>query len=82
MLACDCELGVAQAEAGGEDFGVLCVSKLWMEFTQQLGGGESAGGVRFEQVFGLIFEVIEIWICWELSYRHGELPFVCPGPQV
>jgi hypothetical protein len=53
-----------------------------MEFTQQLGGGESAGSVRFEEVFGLIFEVIEIWIGWELSYRHGELPFVCPGPQV
>ena len=31
-----------------------------------------------EQVLGLILEVVEVGIGWEASYRHDELPFVCP----
>jgi hypothetical protein len=31
-----------------------------------------------EQVPGLILEVIEVGIRREASYRHNELPFVCP----
>jgi hypothetical protein len=35
-----------------------------------------------EQIFRLIFKVFEVGIGWKRSYRHNELPFVCPGPHV
>src|ERR1700722_2605016 len=82
VLPGDRELGVAQAELNHEDLIVAGAAKLRMKLTQQLGRRECMCCVRFNQVFGLIFEVTEVGIGWELSYRHGELPFVCPGPQV
>jgi hypothetical protein len=37
--------------------------------------------VRLPQVFGLMFEMVKVGVGRELSYRHDELPFVCPGPH-
>ncbi len=52
-----------------------------MEFANQMRDtAESDVCVRLQQVLGLVFEVIEIWIGGKRAYRHGELPFV--GPEV
>jgi hypothetical protein len=34
------------------------------------------------QVLGLLLEMVKVGVGWELSYRHDELPFVCPGPHM
>jgi hypothetical protein len=49
-----------------------------MKFPDALRGPGIAGGMFFQQVFGLILEMVEVGIRWEASYRHGELPFMAP----
>jgi hypothetical protein len=35
-----------------------------------------------EQIAGLIPEMVQVGVGWEASYRHNELPFVCPGVRI
>ena len=53
-----------------------------MKFPDPLGYSRTVGGTLFQQVFRLILEVIEVRIRWEASYRHDELPFVCPRSAI
>jgi hypothetical protein len=62
----------------GENLGVCGSFESWMKFPDALRRSCVVGGMFLQQVFGLVFEVIEIRIRWEASDRHGELPFVCP----
>jgi len=77
-FAGDGELGIAELEMRVEDFGVRGASEPRMKFPDALGRSGIAGGVFFQQVFGLILEMIEVGIRWEAAYRHGELPFMRP----
>ncbi|PYV14274.1 MAG: hypothetical protein DMG21_18745 [Acidobacteria bacterium] len=49
-----------------------------MKFPEPLGHFGIPGGMRLQQVFRLVLEMIEIGIRWKASYRHDELPFVGP----
>jgi hypothetical protein len=49
-----------------------------MKFSESLGSLGRASSVFLQQIFRLIFEVIEVWIRGQASYWHNELPFVCP----
>ena len=49
-----------------------------MKFPDSLRCTRVARGMFFQQVFGLVLEVIEVGVGWEASYRHGELPFKRP----
>ncbi len=39
-------------------------------------------GMRFEQVFGLMLEMIEVGIWGKRMDRHGELPFYAPEVRI
>jgi hypothetical protein len=77
-LASDGELRVAEAQPGGEDFSVRGLAQARMKFPDSLGRFGHAGRVVLQQVLGLVFEMIEVGIRWQASYRHSELPFVSP----
>jgi hypothetical protein len=82
MFAGDCKLCIAEAELCVEDFSVRGPVETRMEFPEPLGRCLVAGIMILEQVFRLISEVIEVGIRWEASYRHDELPFVCPRSAI
>src|ERR1035438_7817190 len=77
-LASDGELRIAQLQRCSEDLRVRGAAVTRMKLPDPLGCSGSAGFLLLEQVFGLIPEVIEVGIRGEASYRHNELPFVCP----
>ena len=76
VLACDCELRVAEAQPGNKDLGVRGLIETWMKLSDPLRYSLTAGGMVTGQVFCLMLEMIEIWICRETFYRHDELSFV------
>jgi hypothetical protein len=76
------KLRITETELGVEDFSVRGPAETWVEFPDALGYPRSAGGTLFQQVLGLMLEMIEVRIRWEASYRHDELPFVCPSSAV
>src|SRR6266550_6006653 len=78
ILASDCELSVTKAWLVAENFSVRSPIKTWMKFSEPLGHPWVAGSVIPQQVFRLIFQMIEVRIRWEASYGHDELPFVSP----
>jgi hypothetical protein len=82
ILASDCELGIAKAQMGDKDFSVRGPAETRVEFPDALGHAWSGGAVLLEQVLRLILEMIEVRIGWEASYRHDELPFVCPRVRI
>jgi hypothetical protein len=49
-----------------------------MKFSPLLRHGWDAGRMILQQIFGLIFQMVEVWIRGEASNWHGELPFVSP----
>jgi hypothetical protein len=75
-------LRIGNAEWSREDFRICGCVEAGMEFPDALSCFETVGGVGFAQVFGLIFQVVEIGIRREVSDWHDELPFECPGPHV
>jgi hypothetical protein len=75
-------LRIGKAELSGEDFRICGCLEAWVEFPYALCRIGLMGGMRFAQVFGLMFQVVKIGIRREVSHRHDELPFVCPGPHV
>src|ERR1035438_5915752 len=77
-LARDGGLCVAELELGVEDFRIRRLSESRMKFSQLLRKGWKAGSMILEQIFRLIFQMVEVGIRWEASYRHGGLPFVSP----
>jgi len=72
-------LRVVQTKGRTEDVGVGSMAETRMELSDLLGSVWKTRGVFSEQIFGLMLEMIEVWIGGEASYRHNELPFVCPG---
>jgi hypothetical protein len=82
VLAGNGKLRIAELELGGKDGFVGKALKARMEFANELRRSQRAKGVGLPQVFGLLFEVVEVGMGRELSYRHDELPFVCPGPHM
>jgi hypothetical protein len=49
-----------------------------MELADHLRRAQAVGGMSLDEVFGLVLQLVEVGIGWEDSYRHDELPFVCP----
>jgi hypothetical protein len=82
MLTGDCELRIREPELRGEDLSVARILERWVKLSDPLSRFDVVRSMAFEQVFCLISEMIETWIRWELTDRHDELPFVCPGPHV
>jgi hypothetical protein len=75
-------LRIGNAEWSREDFRVGGSVEPWVEFADALSCFEVVGGMGFAQILGLVLEVVETGINREVSHRHDELPFVCPGPHV
>lgn len=71
-------MGIAELQPGMEDFCVSRMMEARMKFADALRYLRRVGGMSFQQVLGLMLEVIEIGIGRERSYRHDELPFVRP----
>ncbi len=63
---------------GAENLSIRSGAETRMKFSDFLGSVGLARRVLAQQVFRLIFQVIEIWIGRERSDWHDELPFVCP----
>ncbi len=82
VFARDGELRATETQGGAEDCGVSGSAEAGKKFPDSLGHGGVVRGVSADQIFRLIFEVVEIRIGRERSYRHDELPFVCPGPHI
>jgi len=79
VFAGDGELRAAELELGSKDGGVCGALKTGMEFADQLRSTLAAGGMGFDQVFGLMLKLVEAGMGREGSDRHDELPFVGPG---
>ena len=77
-FACDGELGIAELQVRTEDFGVGRMMESGMKLPDALRYLRRARSMSSQQVLRLMFEVIEIGIGREWSYRHDELPFVRP----
>src|SRR5437763_1145592 len=58
------------------------MSETGMELANLLGCVGKTRGVLLEQVAGLVLEVVQVGVGREASYRHNELPFVCPGVRI
>jgi hypothetical protein len=82
VLPGDGKLRVAVAKGCAEDFGVWGVSETGMELANLLRCVGETRGVFSEQIAGLIPEMVQVGVGWEASYRHNELPFVCPGVRI
>jgi hypothetical protein len=74
----DGQLGISQAQLGDKDCSVRRAAETRMKFPEPLRSRRIAGGVRFEQIFCLVSEVIETGVGGKASCRHNELPFVRP----
>src|SRR5215831_9360108 len=82
ILACDRELSICQAEIRLEDRLIGRLSEARMKFADALCDSAIAACMSFQDILGLIFQVLQVWLRRETFYRHDELPFVCPGPHV
>jgi hypothetical protein len=81
MLTSNRHLRVAELERGLEDLSIGRTRKPWMKLSNLLRGERIVLSVTTEQILGLMLEVVEVGLGWELSNWHGELPLVCPGPR-
>jgi len=72
VFTSDCEEGIAEREAGGEDLGIGRVEETGMKLSEALNGTWIATGVAFEKVFCLVLEVVEAGIGREAFYRHAN----------
>jgi hypothetical protein len=79
VFAGDGELRVAELEFGGEDGGIRSAPEPGMELADELPGRQGACSVALHQVFGLLFEMVEVGMGREDANRHDELPFLSPG---
>ena len=77
-FACNGELRVGDPEGRGKDVMVTGLAEARVKLPDPLGGIRAAASVFSQQVFGLMFEMIEIGMGWEGSYGHNELPFLRP----
>jgi hypothetical protein len=77
-LACDGELRTAEFELGSKDRGIRSAREAGMEFADELGRSQGAGSMGFDQVFGLVLQLVEIGMGRKDSNWQDELPFVCP----
>ncbi len=77
-LARNRKLRVCEAKVRSEDFVIGCPGEARMKFSDPLGHSGIAGSMSFQQVFGLILEVLEVGLRWKGCYRHGELPLLGP----
>src|SRR6478609_801006 len=79
ILAGNSKLRIAHAQPCCEDDLIRRFRPARMEFTDALRRGGTMRSMILQQVFCLIFEVIEVRILRKNSYGHGELPFVAPA---
>ena len=63
---------------GGENILVRGNAAFWMKLSKPLRAAEFSGRMLLEEIFRLVFQVREVWICGKAFDRHAELPFVCP----
>ena len=81
MLVGDGELRITELDLRGKDGLIRRLPEARMKFANQLRRGQRARSMSLQQVFGLLLQVVKVGAGGELSNRHNELPFVCPGPH-
>src|ERR1700741_2652662 len=75
------KLRIAQTELGAKDGSIRRFCPPWMKFPEPLGRGRAARTMFLQQVFPLIFEVLEIRIFRKRSYRHTNFLSCARGPH-
>src|ERR1700736_1868045 len=68
ILTGNCELRICEAESSGKDFSIAGTHERWMKLSDPLSHLKVAGSMAFQQVFGLILEMIKTGIRRELSH--------------
>jgi hypothetical protein len=72
VLTGDSEERIAALEAGGQDRRISGVKETGMELSEPLQYPSIAGCVALDQIFRLVFEVVEVGIAREAFYRHAN----------
>src|SRR5580693_5023325 len=73
-FACNGELRVTEAPGGSEYFLVGSSAEARMKLPDLLGDCRIARSVAFEQIFCLVFKVVDAGIWRKRSNGHNELP--------
>ena len=69
VLARDRELRIAQPQRAFKNLGIGSALETRIEFADALRDSAIVGGVPFEQIFGLIFEVVKVWVETEIALQ-------------
>ncbi len=80
MRSSNRKLRVAQTKARIKDLRIRATFEARMKLANHLSALRQTRRMLLQQIFSLMFQMIEIPLRRENEYRHNELPFARPGP--